>query len=190
MRRVTVAVVDADVQEGAKEKVKMIHTLLLAASVLFGLAGHASAQTKYGVTVEVANTAALASVMTYRYVPGQPSFDNAIDQYILSGIDRELAARGITKVATGSADVVMTYLSVRRTDVDLKSKPSAADGTLREYPVGTLVVSITDPVDRQKRLFTARVSEPLNLDPATYRATVDAAVGAIFEKFPRKVTAK
>ena len=31
-----------------------------------------------------------------------------------------------------------------------------------------------------------RVDEPLNLDPATFDATVNAAVAAIFEKFPRK----
>ena len=83
--------------------------------------------------------------------------------------------------------MVVTYLSVRRTDVDLKSKPSAKDGTLREYPVGTLVVSITDPADRQKKLFNGRIDEPLDLNPATYEATINAAVAAIFEKYPRKV---
>ena len=81
----------------------------------------------------------------------------------------------------------MTYLSVRRTDVDLKSKPSGKDGTLREYPVGTLIVSIPDPADRQKKLFNGRIDEPLDLDPATFDATIKAAVAAIFEKYPRKV---
>ena len=51
-------------------------------------------------------------------------------QLIIDAIDRELSARGVTKVTSGSAEIVVTYLSVRRTDVDLKSKPSGKDGTL------------------------------------------------------------
>ena len=97
-----------------------------------------------------------------------------------------MTARGVTKVTSGPSDMVVTYLSVRRTDVDLKSTPSAKDGTLREYAVGTLVVSISDPADRQKKLFNGRIDKPLDLDPATYEATVNAAVAAIFEKYPRK----
>ena len=46
-----------------------------------------------------------------------------LDQFIISAIDRELSARGVKKVTSGRSDVVVTYLSVRRTDVDLKSKP-------------------------------------------------------------------
>ncbi len=82
--------------------------------------------------------------------------------------------------------MVVTYLSVRRTDVDLKSKPSSKDGTLPEYPVGTLIVSISDPVDRQKKLFNGRIDEPIDLNPATFETTSKAAVAAIFEKYPKK----
>ncbi len=164
----------------------MIYRLLFGVSLLFSLTSGVSAQTKYGVTVDVVNTAALAKVQTYTFVPGQPAYDKVFDQKIISAIDRELTSRGIAKAATGSPDIVVTYLSVRRTDVDLKSKPSTKDGPLREYAVGTLVVQVLDPVDRQKRLFNVRVDEPLNLDPATFDATVTAAVSAIFEKFPRK----
>jgi hypothetical protein len=109
-----------------------------------------------------------------------------VDQAIISAIDREMSARGVKKVTSGRSDIVVTYLSVRRTDVDLKSKPSAKDGTLREYAVGTLVVSVSDPADRQKKFFTGRVDKPLDLDPATFEATINAAVAAIFEKYPRK----
>jgi hypothetical protein len=101
-----------------------------------------------------------------------------------------LSARGVMKASAGSAQIVVTYLSVRRTDVDLKSKPSSKDGTLREYPVGTLIVSISDPADRQKKLFNGRLDTPLDLDPATFDATIKAAVAAIFEKYPRKVTGR
>jgi hypothetical protein len=147
----------------------------------------ASAQTtKYGVTVEVSNAPALMKASTYAFVPGQPVYDKAVDRMILDAIDHELSARGMKKVTSGPSDVVVTYLSVRRTDVDLKSKPSSADGALREYPVGTLVVLVSDPVDRQKRLYAARSDKPLDLNPATYAATVKSVTASIFEKYPRK----
>ena len=134
----------------------------------------------------MANAPALLKAATYTFTPGQPSYDKTVDQAIISAIDKEMSARGVTKVTSGRSDVVVTYLSVRRTDVDLKSTPSAKDGTLREYAVGTLVVSISDPADPQKKLFNGRIDKPLDLDPATYEATITAAVAAIFEKYPRK----
>jgi hypothetical protein len=163
-----------------------ISSLLILCSLCV-LPVHAFAQrTKYGVTVDSANAPALLKASTYAFVPGQPVYDKALDALIVAAIDREMAARGMKKVESGPSDVVVTYLSVRRTDVDLKSTKSN-DGTLREYPVGTLVVSVTDPIDRQKRLFTARSDQPLDLNPSTYEATVNAVTAAIFEKYPRKV---
>ena len=161
--------------------------VVVAVSVTCALASPASAQrTSYGVTADVANAPALLKAATYTFTPGQPSYDKTVDQAIISAIDKEMSARGVTKVTSGRSDVVVTYLSVRRTDVDLKSTPSAKDGTLREYAVGTLVVSISDPADPQKKLFNGRIDKPLDLDPATYEATITAAVAAIFEKYPRK----
>jgi len=161
--------------------------VVVAASVTCAFASPASGQsTPYGVKADVANAPALLKATTYAFTPGQPSYDKTVDQTIISAIDREMNARGVKKVTSGPSDVVVTYLSVRRTDVDLKSKPSAKDGTLREYAVGTLVVSISDPADRQKKLFNGRLDKPLDLDPATMEATLNAAVAAIFEKYPRK----
>ena len=162
--------------------------VVVAATFACAYPSPASAQKKtpYGVTADVANAPALLKAATYAFTPGQPSYDKTVDQAIITAIDREMSVRGVKKVASGPSDVVVTYLSVRRTDVDLKSTPSAKDGTLREYAVGTLVVSISDPVDRQKKLFNGRIDKPLDLDPATYEATINAAVAAIFEKYPLK----
>lgn len=159
--------------------------LLILSGMCFAPAGLRGQRTTYGVTVDVINAAALTKAATYTFVPGQPASDKTMDQLIISAIDRELKARGVTKVSSGSADMVVTYLSVRRTDVDLKSKPNK-DGTLRQYPVGTLIVSISDPVDRQKKLFNGRIDEPIDLDPVTFEATSNGAVAAIFEKYPKK----
>ena len=109
--------------------------LLIGVSLLCLVPADAPAQrTTYGVTVEVRNEAALSKVTTYAYQPGQPSFDKTLDQQIVSALERELRALGVTKAAQGGrADVNVSYFSQRRTDVDLKSKP-AADGTLRDTP--------------------------------------------------------
>jgi len=162
--------------------------VIVAAFVACAFPSPASAQknTTYGVTADVTNAPALLKAATYVFAPGQPSYDKTVDQAIITAIDREMSARGVTKVTSGRSDVVVTYLSVRRTDVDLKSKPSAKDGTLREYAVGTLVVSISDPADREKKFFNGRIDKPLDLDPAKYEDTINAAVAAIFEKYPRK----
>jgi len=161
--------------------------VVVAATCACAYPSAASAQKKtpYGVTADVANGSALLKAATYTFTPGQPSYDKTVDQAIITAIDREMSARGVKKVTSGP-DLVVTYLSVRRTDVDLKSTPSAKDGTLREYAVGTLIVSISDPADRQKKLFNGRIDKPLDLDPATYEATINAAVAAIFEKYPLK----
>jgi hypothetical protein len=148
---------------------------------------HVSAQyTTYGVTVDVLDVPALTKVATYSYVAAQPAYDKAVDQFVIRAIERELTARGLTKSATAKADVVVTYSSLRRTDVDLKSKPTTLGGTLRQFPVGTLVVSIGERADRQKKLFQGRIDKPMELDPATYEATINSAVAEIFEKYPRK----
>ena len=144
-------------------------------------------RTNYGVTVDVADAPALLKAATYTFVPGQPAYDKKVDQLVISAIDRELSARGMKKLTSGRSDMVVTYLSVRRTDVNLKAKPDSK-GALPEYPVGTLVVSMSDPVKRQKKLFNGRVDEPIDLNPATYETVINAAVGAIFEKYPRKVS--
>jgi ABC-type molybdate transport system substrate-binding protein len=165
--------------------------LLLILSTVCVAAGSLFAQrTNYGVTVDVSNAAALTKAERYTFVPGQPAYDKAVDQLIITAIDREMKARGVMNVASGPADIVVTYLSVRRTDVDLKAKPSGKDRLLPEYPVGTLVVSVSDAADRQKKLFNGRIDEPLDLDPATYEATINAAVAAIMAKYPRKTKAR
>ena len=58
--------------------------------------------TKYGVTVETSNAPALLKASTYAFVPGQPVYDKALDALIIAAIDRELNARGVTKVDVGT----------------------------------------------------------------------------------------
>jgi hypothetical protein len=146
----------------------------------------AGQQPKYGVSVKAAKPAALAKARTYVWTASQPSFDKDVDRQIVAAVDGELNARGFTKLASGQSDVVVTYASLSRTDADLKSKPSK-NGALREYAVGTLVVDMRDPANRQS-LFRVRMDTPIDKDPAKLEAAINAAVTAMFEKYPKSPT--
>jgi hypothetical protein len=153
---------------------------ILACALLasqFALAG----QSKYGVKVMEANPSALAKVRTYVWTVSQPSFDKKVDALIVAAVDRELAGRGLTKLPSGQGDVAVTYASVSRTDVDTKQAPK--DGASRQFAVGTLIVDLIAPANRQ-RLFRVRLDTPIESDPATMEATINAAVTAMFEKYP------
>ena len=64
----------------------------------------------------------LAKAKTYSWTASQPSHIKTIDAQIVAAVDRELSALGFTKAESGKGDVLATYASVSRTDVDLKSK--------------------------------------------------------------------
>ena len=154
--------------------------------VLIGalLGGHALAgqQPKYEVSVKASKPDALAKAKTYTWTVSQPSFNKDVDKQIIAAVDRELQARGLTKAATAPGDLTVTYASISRTDVDLKSK--GKQGELTQYSVGTLVVDLRNPANQQP-LFRVRIDKPIDSDPATYEATINAAVAAMFEKYPR-----
>jgi Domain of unknown function (DUF4136) len=154
-----------------------IATCLVAAAQIV-VAGQ---QPKYGTTVLVAKAAVLRNAKTYMWTPSQPSFDKTVDRQIVAAVDRELTRLGFTKLASGQSDVLVTYGSLTRTDVDLKSKP-AKDGARREYPVGTLVVSLLAPSNRQP-LFRVRIDTPIDADRAQLEPAINAAVAAMFEKY-------
>lgn len=145
----------------------------------------AGQQPKYGVTVSVSKAAGLAKAKTYSWQASQPSPIKEIDAQIVAAVDRELTALGLTKVASGKGDLLATYASLRRTDVDTsKAKKSGAG---QEYAVATLVVDVRDPANQP--LFRARIDQPIDTEPEKLEAAINAAVTAMFEKYPTR-TAK
>jgi len=163
---------------------RAILVCLLAGAVLG--AGLVAGQTKYGVTVRTVKPAELSKVKTYVWTEGRPSFNKDVDALIVAAIDRQLSSRGLSKVASGKSDVAVTYGTLTRTDVELEKTKS---GVGPELAVGTLIVNLTDPGTKQP-LFSARLDKPIDWNPATYQATVDAAVAAIFEKYPSGTPSK
>ena len=157
---------------------------LLIGTVQVAIAGQ---RPKYGATVQVAKAPDLAKAKTYAWTPGQPSADKTVDAQIMAAVDRELTALGFTKLTSGPSDVLVTYRSLSRTDVDLKS--TSKGGEPREYLVGTLVVDILEPANRQS-LFRVRMDTPIDSERAKLEAEINAAVTAMFEKYPTRTGVK
>jgi hypothetical protein len=147
-------------------------------------AGAAGQTPKYGVTATAEKNVDFSRFKTYSWTQGQPSAVKTIDAQIVAAVDRELAAIGMTKAAGGAADVLATYYSLSRTDVNLKAKPDAK-GALPEYAVGTLVVALLNPADR-KRLLRLRVDQPIDVEPDKLEASINSAVEALFTKYPTR----
>lgn len=140
---------------------------------------------KYGVVVEIDDKKAdFASFKTYAWQRGQASFDKTIDAQIVAAVDAELAKLGMTKGAPGSVDVLVTYASTNRTDVDLKAKPDAT-GVRPNYAVGTLVVALLNPTTRN-RLLRMRVDQPIDAAPDKLEATINSVVVQMFERYPTR----
>jgi len=160
-----------------------MRTLMITAALLIAAATTATLQTKYGVTVETDKNADLSRLKTYTWSSSQPALDKAADAQIVAAIDRELEKVGLQKRAAAPADVIVVYDSLYRTDVDLKAQ--AKDGLLPTYPVGTIAVRLLDPTSRQP-LFRARIDKPISGEREKLESEINAAVTAIFEKYPVK----
>jgi hypothetical protein len=157
-----------------------------AAVVCALLAGVLEAQTpRYGITVNVDDKKAdFAAFKTYDWQRGQASFDKAIDTQIVAAVDDELAKLGLVKGTGGAVDVLVTYASTNRTDVDLKGKADAS-GVRPKYRVGTLVVVFMNPKTRN-RLLRLRVDQPIDAEPDALQATIRNAVTQMFEHYPTR----
>src|SRR5579884_1911531 len=153
--------------------------------VVAGIVAAAQAP-KYGVTVKADGKTDFSKLKTYTWEHGWQAFDKRVDQQVTASVDRELAGVGLAKRDARPADVLVTYASLRRIDVDLDSKPVGEDGTRRQYDVGTLVVLLLEPETR-KELFRARVDQPIEAaDVSKVTAAVDAAIKEMFAKYPTR----
>src|SRR3954468_15196315 len=160
----------------------MRHPVRATIALIIALASTVGAQTpKYGVTVTTDDKVDFSKFKSYSWENGWQTYDRAVHANIQAAVDRQLASVGLEKHAAAPADLIVTYASLRRIDVDLKSKPSGKDGTRRQYDVGTLVVLLLEPGTRNE-LFRGRVAQPIEIAPDKVRAVVDAAVADMFAK--------
>jgi uncharacterized protein DUF4136 len=153
--------------------------------VLAGATPMVAQTPKYHVTVTTDSKADFSKFKTYTWENGWQAYDKTVHANIRASVDRQLAAVGLEKRESGPADLLVTYASLRRIDVDLKAKPSK-DGTRPQYDVGTLVVLLLDPGTRNE-LFRGRVDKPIVLEPEKVQPVVDGAVTEMFAKYPTRL---
>jgi hypothetical protein len=137
---------------------------------------------KYRVKVQADKHTDFSKVRTYSWMGGHPASIAALDAAIVAAIERELSALGMRQVPSGGGDVVVTYASVTRTDVNTKAKPISKDYR-PEYAVGTLVVSMLDPASLRP-LLQLRVDRPV--DRAELDATIGGTIQELFTYFPTR----
>ena len=163
--------------------------VIAAALVLAGGFGAAALQGQtYGATVTAERGVDFTKFHTYTWRRSQPAADKTVDAQIVAAIDRELESLGMTKATDGPSDVVVTYASLTRTDVDLKGKTDSK-GLLPQYWVGTLVVLFHDPASN-RQLLRMRADLPIDTKPEQLQAAINRAAALMFAKYPTRKPAR
>jgi hypothetical protein len=158
---------------------------LVAIGLVAAVTAAPSGQTpKYGVEVKAEKNVDFAKLTSYSWVRGRPSIDKNIDTQIVASVDRELAALGLRKNPSGAGDVLATYSSMTRTDVDVHAKPDAS-GSRPQYTVGSLLFELLEHGTR-RRLLQLKIDQPIKADPATVETAISDAVTALFAKYPTR----
>jgi hypothetical protein len=163
----------------ARLRVGLLIVLIVLIGVVPALAGQT---TKYGVTVTAEKGVDFSALQTYSWRRAQPASLKTIDDQIVAAIDRELGALGMTKEASGRSQVIVSYSSLTRTDVDLKGQTNGK-GLLPEYTVGMLVVVIVDAVT-ERRLLRLRADVPIDTTADELESEINRAVSLMFAKYP------
>lgn len=152
-------------------------------------AGLAFAQKLTPTVVQHDKTVDFTAFHTYSYEAGHPAILKEVDARVVAAIEKELATRGLTKAAAGKGDVVVTYHSVQRSDVNLSTfdnKQPAAGGerkAAQTLKIGTLAVDVTS-AGTGKLAWRAKVDRVFSGDQAAQLKTVDDAVAAVFTVYP------
>jgi hypothetical protein len=161
-------------------------TTLVAGLLALLVAGAAAGlMPKYKVTTQIDKKTDFSRLKTYVWEPGWASYDADAHKQIVAVIDRELTALGFSKGTEGHADVTVVYATLRRTDVDLKTKARTAEGLRPTFPVATLVVLIREP-GTHKELFRARADTPVDMEPEKLELTINHQVEQMFLRYPTK----
>jgi len=160
-------------------------TALITGLLLLLSIGADAIRPKYGVTTKADKDIDFSTLKTYAWTPGWRVSDLMVDEQIVAAVDRELATLGFSKGTAEKSDVTVTYASLRRTDVDLKSKARAPDGSRPSYPVATLVVLLREP-GTTRELFRGRLDAPLDFDPTALNAMIDKSVARMFAAYPTR----
>jgi hypothetical protein len=164
---------------------KALFALLMLSLPLDG--GEAMAPADYRVKVTVDKHTDFSALHTYAWTRGFASLDPELDAFIVAAIDRELASAGLIRQETEPADVVVSYGTVRRSDIDVSAKRDRTSGVYPEYSTGTFVVLIREAYSRRE-LLRARAEVPIDVDTTKLEEQIDAIIARIFSHYPTRVS--
>jgi hypothetical protein len=170
----------------------VVAALLVLACTVPGFAQKAGVGPRKAAVIRLDKAVDFAKFQTYSYEKGQPAIRPDVDARIVSAIEGQLGELGLTKATSGPGDVIVTYYSVTRTDVNLatfdKNEPPA--GTERKpaqtFEIGTLVVDVK-PSTQKTPAWRVKVEGALTGDYTEQLKTVDEAVRAAFRMYPTKI---
>lgn len=150
------------------------------------------------VAVQAAKTVDFTQYKTFAWKQGTPAANPATETMIRDAIQRELLAKGLSRVDTGADLLVATHArqaNEMREDVDIlgaqerwpdELEPDGLSGdTLREIEVGTLVVDLLDG-NSSLNIWRGTATRTLSESPKAARKQIDKAVRKMFESFPPK----
>jgi hypothetical protein len=148
------------------------------------------------VSVDYDKTVDFSSLRTYAWLEGTPARSPLVQKRIVSAVEKELQARGLTRVS-GKADLLIaTHASARgekRVDVDNLGYGYSWRGwetttvNVREVLVGTLLVDLVDGTSNDL-VWRAVATETFtgNLTPEKLDKRINKVVHKIFKKYPVK----
>jgi hypothetical protein len=155
-----------------------------------------AAQVQAAVAVQAAKTVDFTQFKTFAWKQGTPAADPAIEKMIRETVQKQLLAKGLTRVDSDADLLVSTHArraSELREDVDIlgvqqrwpeDSEPGGVSGdSLREIEVGTLVVDMDDGNSRLN-IWRGTATRTLSESPKTAQKQIDKAVTKMFESFP------
>ena len=125
-----------------------------------------------------------AAFRTYSWGPGKDAFLPEGHKIIVAAVDKQMAAQGLTPVASGG-DVTISYYTTTISNVDLKALDKLED---RSAPaptkeLGKLIVVMRDAKTRAQ-LWSAGTHEYLDSDRSRLGASVEAVTERLFATYP------
>jgi hypothetical protein len=146
------------------------------------------------VKVDYDKNANFSTYTTYAWTKGTPVENPLMDQRIVNGIDKQLAAKGLHKVdASANPDLLVLYHGAVSTETQLDTTNLGGWGwrwgggmsttTVEKIPVGRLVVDIGD-VKTKKLLWLGDASDTLSDKPEKNEQKLNKALEKMFKKFP------
>jgi Domain of unknown function (DUF4136) len=163
---------------------KALFAMLMLSLPLGGAAAMTPAD--YRVKVTVDKHTDFSALHTYAWTRGFASLDPELDTFIVAAIERELASVGLIRQETEPADIVVSYGTVRRSDIDVGAKRDRSSGVYPEISTGTFNVLIREAYARRE-ILRARAEVPLDVDIAQLEQYLDAIIARIFAHYPTRV---